>query len=100
MTLSTQLSVLEGAGLIRLAAIEPEVAYLFRHGLIQDAAHATRVRGQRRQLHLATAEVLDSAYPAPARQIVPSIAAHSPVPALSQSFLEKAGAQAVLKAGA
>ena len=41
MTLSTQLSVLEGAGLVRLAAIEPEVAYLFRHRLIQDAAYAT-----------------------------------------------------------
>ncbi len=61
MTLTVHLGLLEGAGLIQLAAIQPEVEYLFRHGLIQDAAYSTLVRGQRRYWHLATAEVLESA---------------------------------------
>ena len=32
------LSVLESSGLIRLAATRPELEYLFRHVLVQDAA--------------------------------------------------------------
>lgn len=64
MDLAPLLAQLENANLIRLAAAGPELAYLFRHGLIQDAAYATLLREQRRQWHLATAEVLEAAYTA------------------------------------
>jgi hypothetical protein len=39
MTLTTQLAVLKAGGLIRLAQLEPEIEYLFRHALIQEAAY-------------------------------------------------------------
>ncbi len=38
MTLSNHLGVLEGAGLLQLASVQPELEYLFRHVLIKDAA--------------------------------------------------------------
>jgi hypothetical protein len=38
MTLTHHLAAFEASGLIRLAQMEPELEYLFRHALIQDAA--------------------------------------------------------------
>ena len=60
MSLQLQLTRLEDDGLVQLATAEPELAYLFRHGLIQDAAYSTLLRGQRRTWHRAAAEVLES----------------------------------------
>jgi tetratricopeptide (TPR) repeat protein len=64
MTLVTQLSHLEQSDLIQLAEVQPDLAYSFRHGLIQDAAYSTLLRAQRQAWHLATAEVLEAAYSA------------------------------------
>src|SRR5258708_22197545 len=61
MSVQPQLSQLESAGLVRVGAVEPELLYLFRHGLIQDAAYSTLLRSQLRSWHAATAEVLQSA---------------------------------------
>ncbi len=60
MSLRLQLARLEDDGLVLLATDVPELVYLFRHGLIQDAAYATLLRGQRRTWHRAAAEVLES----------------------------------------
>jgi tetratricopeptide (TPR) repeat protein len=60
LSLQVQLTRLEDAGLVQIAAAEPEPAYLFRHGLIQDAAYSTLLRGQRRAWHRAAADVLES----------------------------------------
>jgi tetratricopeptide (TPR) repeat protein len=78
MSLQPQLAQLENAGLIRLAAAAPELAYLFRHGLIQDAAYSTLIRSQRRRWHRATAEVLESTYPTQAStvELAPILANH------------------------
>lgn len=38
MTLATSLTQLETTGLIRLAQVEPELEYLFRHAPILEAA--------------------------------------------------------------
>jgi tetratricopeptide (TPR) repeat protein len=62
MSLAPELNSLENAGLIQLAVATPDLAYSFRHGLIQDAAYATLLRTQRQAWHLATAEVLEAAY--------------------------------------
>jgi tetratricopeptide (TPR) repeat protein len=62
MTLATQLSHLEQSDLIQLAEVQPDLAYSFRHGLIHDAAYSTLLRAQRQVWHLATAEVLETAY--------------------------------------
>jgi tetratricopeptide (TPR) repeat protein len=57
------LGVLESTGLIRLATIQPELEYLFRHVLVQDAAYDTLLKQERRRLHVAVAETLESLYP-------------------------------------
>jgi hypothetical protein len=39
--IETQLDVLESVGLVELYQTEPELEYLFRHVLIQEAAYAS-----------------------------------------------------------
>jgi hypothetical protein len=61
MMLEPQLNILQESGLIRLAATQPELEYLFRHALIQDAVYASLLKNNRRSLHLAIGEILESA---------------------------------------
>ena len=56
--IETQLDVLESVGLVELYQTEPELEYLFRHVLIQEAAYASMVRYERRRLHHLVGEVL------------------------------------------
>jgi class 3 adenylate cyclase/tetratricopeptide (TPR) repeat protein len=60
--LTHQLSRLESANLIQLAKIEPELEYLFRHALIQDAAYESLLKKDRQRLHRAVARILDNLY--------------------------------------
>ncbi|MCA9968814.1 MAG: hypothetical protein KC425_01300, partial [Anaerolineales bacterium] len=62
MTLLNNLNTLESAGLIRLAQLEPELAYLFRHALVQDAAYATLLSEDRQRLHRAVGEAMEQLY--------------------------------------
>jgi tetratricopeptide (TPR) repeat protein len=83
---TSTLGVLESAGLIRVASVQPELEYLFRHTLIKDAAYASLVRRDRRRLHRLVAETLEKLYlseevwaaagPRPARSHVLSLLAH------------------------
>ena len=63
MTVMSQLSTLESAGLIRLAQFEPDLEYLFRHNLVQDAAYATLLQSDRQRLHRVVGEALEHLYP-------------------------------------
>jgi len=63
MSLRAHLTTLEASGLIRLAAVQPELEYLFRHALVQDAAYASILKADRRVLHRAVAETLERLYP-------------------------------------
>jgi len=63
MTISDRLNTLEAAGLIRLAQLEPDLEYLFRHALVQDAAYASLLITDQKQLHLAVGEALEQLYP-------------------------------------
>ncbi len=63
MTLVSQLTTLEFAGLIRLAQVQPELEYVFRHALVQEAAYASLLRQDRRDLHRAVGETLERLYP-------------------------------------
>lgn len=56
------LSQLESSGLIRLAQASPELEYLFRHALVQEAAYGSILKKDRKQLHLAVGEALERAY--------------------------------------
>lgn len=61
-TTQTHLTHLEAAGLIRLAQQLPDLEYLFRHALIQDAAYLSLLHEERRRLHRAAGEVLEQFY--------------------------------------
>ncbi len=63
MSLPDHLDVLDTTGLIRLAQLEPEVEYLFRHMMVQDAAYESLLKQDRRKLHRAVAAVLEESYP-------------------------------------
>ena len=58
-----QLDTLEAKGLIRLAATRPELEYLFRHWLVQDAAYGSLLKQERRALHRLVGESLEVLYP-------------------------------------
>ncbi len=62
MTLPTQLAALEAGGLIRLARLAPEIEYLFRHALVQEAAYQSLLKSQRLGLHRAVGESLEALY--------------------------------------
>jgi tetratricopeptide (TPR) repeat protein len=61
--LPEHLTALESSGLIRLAMLDPEIEYLFRHALIQEAAYESILKQDRRALHLAVGEVLERISP-------------------------------------
>src|SRR2546423_463481 len=53
MTTKSELVTLEASGLIQIATVQPELEYLFRHALVQDAAYSSLLkqdRGDRRLL--------------------------------------------------
>ena len=50
MNLISQLNTLESSGLIRLLRAQPELEYLFRHALAQDAAYNSLLKQDRKQL--------------------------------------------------
>ena len=62
MTVISELSRLESAGLIRLAQYEPELEYLFRHALVQDAAYGTLLKADRKRLHHAVGQAVEALY--------------------------------------
>src|SRR5215210_5212131 len=76
MTAETQLDTLEAKGLIRLAAYQPELEYLFRHWLVQDAAYGSLLKQERRELHLLVGEALESLYPDRRTELAPILALH------------------------
>ena len=57
------LAQLETAGLVRVAAVQPEIEYLFRHSLVQDAAYASLLKADRKRLHEAVGITLEQTYP-------------------------------------
>ncbi len=63
MILTSHLNTLESTGLIRLAQAQPELEYLFRHALVQDAAYSSLVKQDRKQLHRSVGEALERMYP-------------------------------------
>ena len=63
MSARGELSTLEASGLIQLASLQPELEYLFRHALVQEAAYASLLKQDRRALHLAAAEAIVALHP-------------------------------------
>jgi tetratricopeptide (TPR) repeat protein len=61
--LGRHLTQLDAAGLVRLFTDSPELEYLFRHALVQDAAYSSLLRSDRRRLHAEVGAVLESLDP-------------------------------------
>jgi tetratricopeptide (TPR) repeat protein len=76
MNTETRVDVLEARGLIRLASIRPELEYLFRHGLVQDAAYTSLLKQERRELHGRVGAALEELYPDRAGELAPVLAMH------------------------
>jgi hypothetical protein len=76
MTTRTELGTLEASGLVQVAALVPELEYLFRHALVQDAAYSSLLKQDRRTLHRLAAETLRSLYPERRRELAAVIALH------------------------
>jgi class 3 adenylate cyclase/predicted ATPase len=51
------------AGLVSQRGVPPQATFLFKHALVQDAAHNTLLRGPRRELHKQIAEALEALSP-------------------------------------
>lgn len=62
MTLIGRLSLLEQSGLIRPIQIEPDVEYLFKHALVQDATYSSILRTDRKALHRLVGVTLEELY--------------------------------------
>ena len=76
MSTKAELGALEASGLIQVAAVQPELEYLFRHALVQDAAYSSLLKQDRRSLHKLAAETLLSLYPERRRELAAVIAMH------------------------
>ena len=76
MSLDQQLDALEGSSLIRRFATQPELEYLFRHALIQDAAYATLLKKEQKRLHQIVGETLEALYPDRHEELVGLLAYH------------------------
>jgi tetratricopeptide (TPR) repeat protein len=76
VTGDTQLETLEAKGLIRLAVLRPELEYLFRHALVQDAAYGSLLKQERRGLHQQVGEALEALYPERSAELAAVLAMH------------------------
>ena len=63
MTLIGHLNTLESAGLVRIAQLEPDLEYLFRHALVREAAYSSILSVDQKKLHLAVGEAIELLYP-------------------------------------
>ena len=76
MSTRADLGSLEASGLIEIAALQPELEYLFRHALVQEAAYASLLKQDRRALHRAAAETILALHPDRERALAPVIGMH------------------------
>ena len=76
MSADTQLDTLQARGLIRLASLQPELEYLFRHALVQDAAYGSLLKQERRELHGQVGDALEELYPERVGELAPVLAMH------------------------
>ncbi|HMA37626.1 MAG TPA: hypothetical protein VKY74_24445 [Chloroflexia bacterium] len=76
MDLHPQLNRLETTGLLRLAQVQPDLEYLFRHALVQDAAYASLLKADRKWLHRVVGETLERLYPDRLDELAPLLARH------------------------
>lgn len=87
--LETQLSRLESGDLIRQLS-DTELAYLFKHALVQDTARASLLLGERKRLHNLVGTTLETLYPERRVELAPLLAQHFEASGLDAKTLEYA----------
>lgn len=70
------LGTLEASGLIEIAALQPELEYMFRHALVQEATYDSLLKQDRRILHRAAAETILALHPDRERELAAVVAMH------------------------
>jgi len=97
-----QLDTLEAKGLIRLASLRPELEYLFRHALVQDAAYGSLLKQERRELHGRVGDALETLYPERKEELAPVLAMHFEQAGETEKAIDylAAGAQHALRQNA
>ncbi|RPI32523.1 MAG: hypothetical protein EHM70_08780, partial [Chloroflexota bacterium] len=76
MPVTKHLHSLESADLIRLASLQPELEYAFKHALVQEAVYTSLLKHDRRILHLTVGESLEQLYPDSRDELAPMLAMH------------------------
>ncbi len=76
MTLAARLEKIESSGLIRVAQVDPELEYVFRHALVQDATYESLLKVDRRSLHHAVGQTLEGLYAERLDEIAATLALH------------------------
>lgn len=74
--LNKHLNTLQRVELIREAAREPEMEYIFRHELTRDAAYKTILRRQRKKFHLEVGNAIESLFPERTEEFASRLAFH------------------------
>ena len=87
--LSAALDRLIAAGLLFREGAPPHATYLFKHALVQDAAHGAMLREPRRALHARIAKILDTQFPELAESEPELLARHW----TEAGLIEEAGGQ-------
>ena len=94
MSLMGQLGNLEAAGLVRVAQVEPDLTYLFRHSMVQDAVYNSLLETDRERLHLKVGETIEQLYPDRLAEFAGMLAYH-----FQQAGLDEKAHDYYLKAG-
>ena len=76
MTVLDDLRQLEAKGFIQLAQSEPEVEFIFRHALVQEAAYSSLLKSELRALHLSIGETMERLYANNIQRCAPLLADH------------------------
>jgi tetratricopeptide (TPR) repeat protein len=71
-----ELDVLRSADLIRLVSTDPDVEYLFRHALLQEAAYNLLLRSERQALHRDVGDALERLFPDRREELAAVLAYH------------------------
>jgi len=88
---------LEAAELVRLRQQLPELEYIFKHALVQEAAHGSILAERRRAIHRAVGRAIESLFPERLEEFASLLAHHYALAEdweSAQAWLFKAGDQA------
>jgi len=70
------LGLAEAAGLVRIASLDPEPVYRFRHVLVQEAAYDSLLKADRRRLHRDVGEAIEARHPDRLEELAPILGLH------------------------